>query len=86
VTTRLRVAGALLFAASPATAQIRVISSGGFRAPLDAVLPDSQKTTGISGLSAPVSRKATRRTPLRTNCAVAFRQMWSSWPARDSTC
>jgi molybdate transport system substrate-binding protein len=30
------------------TAQIRVISSGGFRAPLDAVLLDFQKTTAIT--------------------------------------
>jgi len=43
-----------LFAGSAAVtlgqsgAQIRVISSGGFRAPLDAVLPDFQKTTGIT--------------------------------------
>jgi len=31
-----------------ATAQVRVISSGGFRAPLDAVLPEFQKTSGIT--------------------------------------
>lgn len=38
---------ASVFASAPATAQVHVISSGGFRAPLDQVLPEFQKTTGI---------------------------------------